>query len=144
MSGVRIYFDTSALVSWFVADAHTSALQEWAAGAAPRVLLSDFAAAEFAAVVSRAVRMGRFRVRAAERALGYFDRWRLQVEQRQTSSNDVAWCEQLVRDFRLKLDAPDALHLAIARADNVPLVTFDRRLAAASRAIGHQVIIPGE
>jgi uncharacterized protein len=141
---VQVYFDTSAVIPLFLTESHTLLMQDWIATTAPTVLLSDFAAAEFAAVVSRGLRIGRIRVRGAHAALTYFDEWRLQRLQRRTGGDDVAACERLVRDLRLKLNAPDALHLAIAMADNVPLVTFDQRLAAASRAIGHRVINPGK
>jgi hypothetical protein len=47
-----------------------------------------------------------------------------------------------VRRFDLRLRAPDALHLAIARRLDVPLVTLDRRLAAAARELGIAVEEP--
>jgi uncharacterized protein len=141
---VLVYLDTSTILPLLVDDAHTPIMQDWLVGVSVSVTLSDFAAAEFAAAISRGLRIGRFRARAADTALAQFDQWRLERQQRRTSSEDIVACERLVRDFRLKLNAPDALHLAIARADDVPLVTFDQRLAAAARAVNHRVIVPGE
>jgi predicted nucleic acid-binding protein len=48
-----------------------------------------------------------------------------------------------VRDFRLKLSAADALHLATAIVERITLVTFDRRLAEASMVLNTPVIVPG-
>ena len=143
-AGVQVYFDTSAVLPALIADPHTHVMQGWVAERALTVVLSDFTAAEFAAAISRGLRVGRFRARGAEAALSLFDSWRLRTQQRRTGSDDIASCERLVRDFRLKLNAPDALHLAIARSDSVPLVTFDHRLAVAARTINHRVIVPGE
>jgi hypothetical protein len=47
-----------------------------------------------------------------------------------------------VRRFELRLRAPDALHLAIARHLDVSLVTLDRRMAAAARELGIAVEMP--
>jgi predicted nucleic acid-binding protein len=41
-----------------------------------------------------------------------------------------------VRRFALGLRTPDALHLAICRRLDLPLLTFDRRQAAAAAALG--------
>ena len=142
--GVLAYLDASAVLPLFLADMHTDAMREWATDATWVVVLSDFGAAEFAAAISRAVRIGRLNEAAAATVLALFDRWRAQTEQRRAGGGDMAACESLVRDFRLKLNATDALHLAIASAENAPLVTFDERLATAARAIGHPAIIPGK
>jgi predicted nucleic acid-binding protein len=140
---VKVYLDTTAVLPLFLVDAHTSAMQAWAAAEIRAVMLSDFAAAEFAAAISRGVRISRLSATAATALLTLFDRWRLQTEQRPIGSGDIVACEGLVRDFQLKLSAPDAMHLAIARAESTPLVTLDERLAAASRATGHPAIVPG-
>jgi uncharacterized protein len=47
-----------------------------------------------------------------------------------------------VRRFKLKLRAPDALHAAICRRLELQLATLDRRLAAAARALGINVVVP--
>lgn len=139
---MQVYLDPSAILPLFVTDAYTSVMEDWSADVGFSAVLSDFAAAEVSAAVSRGVRTGRLEVERAEAALADFDRWRLQQHERYTGGNDIAECERLVRDFRLKLNAPDALHLALARAARVPLVTFDERLAAATRAAAHEAIIP--
>jgi predicted nucleic acid-binding protein len=47
-----------------------------------------------------------------------------------------------VRRFDLRLRAPDALHLAIARRLDAALVTLDRRMAAAAKEFGVAVEVP--
>jgi len=140
---VLAYIDTSAVVPLFLIEAHTPAMQAWVTGEGPRVILGDFTAAEFAAAVSRSLRMGHLTTSEAEAVLADFDLWRSHLEQRYTGRDDIASCERLVRDLQLKLNAPDALHLAIAMADDLPIVTFDERLAAAARSLKHRVVVPG-
>jgi predicted nucleic acid-binding protein len=137
------YLDTSAIVPLFLAESYTTAMQSWVDREAPVIILGDFAAAEFCATVSRHSRMAQISRKVAEATLADFDIWRGQVRQRMTSAADVARCERLVRDFRLKLSAADALHLATAIVERITLVTFDRRLAEASIVLNSPVIIPG-
>jgi predicted nucleic acid-binding protein len=139
---MQVYLDASAILPLFVTDTHTSIMEDWAGAAEFRVVLSDFAAAEVSAAISRGVRTGRLDPGRASVVLANFDRWRLQTYERHTAGDDIAECERLVREFRLKLNAPDALHLALSKSAQVPLVTFDERLAAATRAVAHTVIIP--
>jgi predicted nucleic acid-binding protein len=140
---VQVYLDASAVLPLFVTDSHTSIMEDWAADGGFTIILSDFAAAEVCAAVSRSVRTGRLELGRAEAVLADFDRWKLQTYQQRTAADNIAECERLVREFRLKLTAPDALHIALARAAKVPLVTFDERLAAATRATGYPAIVPG-
>jgi predicted nucleic acid-binding protein len=79
----------------------------------------------------------------ARTALGTFDEWRRRsTTRRLTSAGDIAACERLVRRFELRLQAPDALHIAIALADGATLVTFDERQAQAMRQLG-ECVVPG-
>jgi predicted nucleic acid-binding protein len=142
---VNFYLDTSAIVPLFLSDEHEQAMRVWASQEARRMFVSDFASAEFVGVVSRATRTRELSNRQAQAALQDFDAWRSRsVTLRPISSMDVAACERLVRDFNLKLSVPDALHLAIAMADGTSVVTFDWRLADASRRLGHPAIVPGD
>lgn len=107
-----------------------------------RIVVSEFAAAEFAAVVSRRFRMRHLSRIDADHVLADFDRWHLMVERQETRSFDVSGAARLVRDFELNLAVPDAIHLAIAIAEGTPLVTFDNRLAEAARKLKHPVVVP--
>jgi uncharacterized protein len=137
------YLDTSALVPLFLPETHTRVMQSWVGRETPVVMLGDFAAAEFCATVARHLRTAQITRRAADATLADFDEWRRQVRQQVTRATDVARCERLVRDFRLKLSAADALHLAIAIEEGLTLVTLDRRLAEASKLLQNPVAVPG-
>jgi predicted nucleic acid-binding protein len=135
------YLDTSAIVPLFLQDPHEEAMRIWLREEPRHVVLSDFAAAEFVGVVARFFRTRELTESMALKALSRFDNWRAHsVMPRVTSLGDVGACERLVRDFKLKLNVPDALHLALVMTDGLPLVTFDQRLASAARAVRHPVV----
>ena len=97
------------------------------------MIVSDLARLEFAAVVSRLARTGKFSGDQSVRALASFDMLRAACLPMTHGPRDFAFAEELVRDFSTKLVAPDALHLASARSAGASLATFDKRLAAAAR-----------
>jgi hypothetical protein len=101
------------------------------------------AAAEFVSAVSRMVRSGIFSAANAAEELADFEIWRagtaVSVE---LHAADARLAYSFLRRFDLKLRAPDALHLAIVRRVDATLVTLDRRLANAARALDIAVIQP--
>jgi predicted nucleic acid-binding protein len=109
----------------------------------PIFLVSDFCRVEFAAVVSRRVRMNRLTTETANLALRRFDDWLSRTVQIvRFASEQMALAGQFVRDFTSKLSAPDAIHLAIARHIGATLATLDDRLAEAARRHAVPVMIP--
>jgi predicted nucleic acid-binding protein len=141
---MMFYLDASSIAPLFVADDHSQAMQAWASSEPRTFVVSDFAAAEFAAVVGRAHRTGKLTIRQALEAFADFDQWRSRwVVARATNVADGKRCEGLVRNLDLKLSAADAFHLAIAMEDRLTLVTFDGRLADAGRAMGQSVLFLG-
>jgi predicted nucleic acid-binding protein len=130
------YLDASALVSMFCADAHTPAVRRLLHGA-ERLLVSDFAAAEFASAVARLHRTDLLDRDEAEAIFGGFDLWNASRTLRiEALPADMAAAAMLVRRLALGLRAPDALNLAIAQRARAILVTFDLRMAAAARSLG--------
>jgi predicted nucleic acid-binding protein len=101
--------------------------------------VADLAAVEFAAGISRWLRMGRVDVGQAEFALASFDMLRAQCLSYAHGRDDFALAELIARDFTTKLVAPDALHLASARNAGARLATFGARLAEAAKAQGVRV-----
>jgi predicted nucleic acid-binding protein len=141
---VSFYLDASVLVSFFVSDAHSPAADAWIDRAPNDIVVSDFAKVEFAAVMSRLVRMGAIDHSAANEALTDCDLWTASATRSvRLQSRDVALADRLVRDFTTLLAAPDALHLAIASNRGHTLITFDQRLADAARMRGAPVATPG-
>jgi len=137
----RFSLDASALLPLFVPDIHTKKLNAWLASDPRSLIVSDFAIAEASASISRRIRMGLLDTDLANEALAKLDGWVSRTTTRRlTSPGDIAACERLVRRFELKLQAPDALHIAIALGDGATLVTFDERQAQAMAGLGPCVV----
>ena len=138
------YLDTSVVVALLLQDAHSSKADAWLIRARPILLVSDFCTIEFAAVVSRRVRMNQLTAETANLALRKFDDWLSRAGQIvRCAPEQMALARQIVRDFASKLSAPDAIHLAITRHSGATLATFDDRLAEAARRHAVPVTIPG-
>ena len=133
------YLDASALVRLFVEDQAIPALGKYLAGRRD-LLTSDLAITEFTSAVCRLRREGRLTLDAATRA------YRELVDQiRQGTFRLVEFQpavhrgaeERLLATEGIELRASDALHLAAALLSGcTTLITYDRRLAEASRRHG--------
>jgi predicted nucleic acid-binding protein len=139
---LRAYFDTSAVIALFQEERHSPDLIQWIGQDNPSIHFSDFGALEFAAVVSRSVRSKRQTERWAAKAMGDFDSWRRDIVELTITSIQVGHAERLIRDFRSKLSAADALHVALAASGGLTLITFDKRMADAARMNDLAVLIP--
>jgi predicted nucleic acid-binding protein len=140
---VSHYLDTNVMVALLLQDAHSSKADAWLIRARPTFLASDLCTVEFAAVISRRVRMERLTAETANLALRRFDDWLSRTVQIvRWTPEQMATAGQMVRDFASKLSAPDAIHLAAARHSGATLATFDDRLAEAARRHAVPVMIP--
>ena len=128
------YLDTSVIVSMIVNDAHTTKAATWFDRTEPTSLVSSFAKAEFAAAVSRHVRVRLLSAAQGRTALDILDKW-LDGDTHLVNVNndDIESADRMVRDFETKLLVPDAIHLAVTKRLGATLVTFDARLAAAAK-----------
>lgn len=132
---MKLYLDTSVLVPLFSEDSHTARAEAVLADAS--VVVSDFAAAEFAAVTSRLVSTGELTRGSAHKVLSNFDRWRTsKVEPLLTVSADVQRAETYLRRLIPGLRTPDALHLALAEGADLVIATFDGGMARAAHVLG--------
>jgi hypothetical protein len=87
--------------------------------------------------------MREFTIEQAGFALAGFDIWLARGANRvEIGTGDIALATTYIRRFDLTLRTPDALHIAIARRIEATLVTFDRTMAAAARALGMAVATP--
>ena len=138
---MALYIDASVLVSLIWVEPDTQWAQALILPATAERLISDFAAAEVASAISRRVRMGQTTSQAASEILLRFDRWSVaDATSVQTTTADIAEAARLVRRFELRLRAPDALHLALARRHDADLVTRDQGMIRAAEMIGAAVI----
>jgi predicted nucleic acid-binding protein len=133
------YLDASALVRLFVEDQSIPALGESLAGRRD-LFTSDLAITEFTSAVCRLRREGRLTLDVATRA------YRELVDQIREGTFQLVEFhpavhrgaeERLLATEGIELRASDALHLAAALLSGcTTLITYDRRLAEASRRHG--------
>jgi predicted nucleic acid-binding protein len=137
---VSLYADTSLLVPLIARDAFNDRAEQFLDEARPALLISDFAAVEFASALALRVRTNEMTAEIARVAFAAFDAWAARFGPRlETTTGDVARAETFVRRLDLNLRAPDALHIAIAQRHGAALATFDARMADAARALGVEI-----
>ncbi|WP_421932586.1 type II toxin-antitoxin system VapC family toxin [Phenylobacterium sp.] len=133
---MSVYFDASVLVALFTHDLFSDRARAYVLTALPEVVISDFARAEFASVISRAVRTGDLSAAEASRIFSNFDAWTASSPLTETAPQDIKATEVWLRRLDMNLRAPDALNIAIAERLGASLATFDKRMAEAAFALG--------
>jgi predicted nucleic acid-binding protein len=132
------YVDTSVIVSFFIRDDHAVAARRWAAGG-PDIAISDWTMTEFTSALSHHVRLGALTDRERKMAELAFDRWAAGGIVLEVERDRFQDARTLMRVHR-RLRAPDALHLAIARHEGLPLATLDTDMRDAALAEGLTVV----
>jgi uncharacterized protein len=131
---LSVYLDASILVSLFTVDTLTARADAALRERSPLLMVSDFAAAEFASAMARRVRM---QVITADEARAVFDAWIARTTTLiSMTSADVTAAAGFLRRLDLALRTQDALHIAIAQRVGAALFTFDQQMASAARALG--------
>jgi predicted nucleic acid-binding protein len=129
--------DASAVVPFLVPEIASPTVDAFFGAAKEPLVISEFTAAEVASALSRLARTHKLTPSKAVERLADFDVWRATAaEDVDLHASDVRLANLYVRRFDLMLRAPDALHAAICRRADLRLITLDRRLAAAARALG--------
>jgi len=138
---VSVYLDASVLVALLTVDALTARADAFFRANTPVLIVSDFAAAEFASAVARRVRTGSITADEARSGFSAFDAWTAQATLREeTMTADIRAAEAFLRRLDLSLRTADALNIAIAQRLRAELVTFDRRMEASARLLGIAVV----
>ena len=110
---------------------------------ATELVISDFAAAEFASSIARRVRVGQTPRHEGQLILLAFDRWMLtSASIVEVASIDIALASTFLRRLDLTLRTPDAIHIALAQRLGATLATFDQHMAASARTLGVAVTEP--
>jgi predicted nucleic acid-binding protein len=113
---VSVYLDASVLVALFTNDPYTVRADTFLRANALVLIVSDFAAAEFASVIARHVRTRDITPNNARIAFSTFDAWTARATQRtENKAADVAAAEAFLRRLDLTLRTPDAVNIAIAQ-----------------------------
>jgi uncharacterized protein len=134
---MSIYLDTSVLIPTLIGEPTSGAVKAYLIAAEQELLISDFASAEVASVLSRLVRTGALAAAAAVSRLADFDIWRAATSlPADLQAVDARLALAYVRRFELMLRAPDALHLAIANRLQATLATLDHRMVLAAQRLG--------
>ena len=134
---MSVYLDASVLVSLFTLDTLTARADAVLRERSPLLIVSDFAAAEFASAMARRVRMQIITADEARAAFSTFDAWIARTTTLiSVTSADVTAAAGFLRRLDLTLRTQDALHIAIAQRVGAALFTFDQQMASAARALG--------
>ncbi len=139
------YLDASVILPTIVDGPASAAVDAFIIANLNHLVISDFAAAEVAAALSRLVLMHKMDAADAAERMADFDAWRAEATDAvEVHASDVRLSNVLVRRFDLMLRAPDALHAAICRRTGDDLVTLVERMANAASALGIAVVVPGK
>ncbi len=139
-SRLDIYVDTSVVVQLIVDDVHTARAETMYLHNSGRILLGDFAAAAFASVISRRVRVGSLSTDEGRAAFTKLDQWMISDAYSVTmTSVDITTAPNFPRRLDLNLRAPDAVHIAICRRIGAVLANFDDKMTAAARALDVEI-----
>jgi predicted nucleic acid-binding protein len=130
------YLDTNGLIALLTADPLTARVTALLRQNTDPLIVSDFTATEFSAVVGRKTRIGAIIKQHALDALAALDQWLLRVLRVELEAGDISRADAVLRRLDLPLMAPDAIHIAIAQRVGATLVTFDQRMASAARTLG--------
>lgn len=140
---MSFYLDTNILVALLTPEPLSGRAQDFMRNNLERLIVSDFAAAEFVSAIARRVRTRETTIEDARRDLADFEVWVARsTERTELDAGDVATATAYLRRLDLTLLTPDALHIAIARRLGATLVTFDRSMAVAARVLGMAVAAP--
>jgi predicted nucleic acid-binding protein len=135
---LSVYLDASVLVGLFVEkDALAARARTIAVGDDEVLIVTDFAAAEFASVIARLRRMNSLNDDEAREIFGTFDTWHARfANSEDVEPADIRAATLIIRRLNLNIRAPDAINLAIARRLGASIATFDRGMAENARALG--------
>ncbi len=137
---MTLYLDASLLVALLTNDALTARADALLRSCMPTLVVSDFAAAEFASALARRVRTREITADEARLAFANFDIWAARATWRvETAAADVKAAEAFLRRLDLTLRTPDALNIAITQRVGATLGTFDEKMAGSARALGASV-----
>lgn len=134
---MTVYVDTSVLGAYYCPE-NLSAAAERAITALDALVISPLTEVEFVSLVMRKRRAGDFTPRKANKIMetfrahvadGYYTKIKIESEHFHVARDLIATNKHGLRTL-------DALHLALAQANALALLTADRSLAAAAKAAG--------
>ena len=138
---MSVSLDASVLVALLTADSLTARADAFLRANTPVLIVSDFAAAEFASAVARWVRTRDITVEEAQKGFLAFDSWTAQATLREEmAAADIRAAEAFLRRLDLGPRTADALNIAIAQRVRAALATFDQTMASSAGVLGIPVV----
>lgn len=135
---MRRYLDTSLWVGALTDEPRWSELRPWiSAQPLGSVHISWWSVTEFRSAIAKQVRIDPSRARLTTPILATFDRLvTLSVSVLSIDQSHFAAATGFVARPEVNLRSSDALHLAVAAAHGLELVTLDKRMATGGVAVG--------
>ncbi len=139
------YIDASAVVAVIGREAASLSVDRVIRDPHSVVLVSDLVIAESAAALARNGRVRGLPPPEMEQLFRELDVWAIGAgEAAAIASADISDANAFVRLPGMALRAPDAIHIAAARRLDATLLTLDKGMALAARALGLPCINPAE
>ena len=138
---MSVYLDASVLVSLFLPDSNSRSALQRIRRMRETLIVSDFAAAEFASGVAKRVRTRESTRADAHAAFAEFDDWVARsADHTELTSADIGATTRLLRRLDSTLRTPDALHVALVQRIGARLFTLDARMKAFAKQEGIGVV----
>lgn len=140
----RAYFDTSAVVAYYVPESLSTEVQRLYRAVTERAI-SDLVEVEVLSALSLRVRIGDLQRTDAERIARMLER-HLEgglYTRRHLHTAHYRLARDFIARFDLPLKAPDALHLALCAAEGLSIITADEQLARNAQALGLEARLIG-
>lgn len=140
---MKVWLDANVLVALIIDESTSDSIAATLENLEHRPLVSDLAVAEASAAVARLARTGEKTRPEAETLFEELDLWVASAsESVRMTPDDLADAITLVRQPDLALLTPDALHIAGARRLGLTLITLDKGMARAAKALGVDCMNP--
>ena len=132
-----LYLDTAIVLTLFVREAMSESVGKWIASRRQPLAFSDWGLTECASALGIRQRRGELDAASASRAFRAMSTFANEsCELIACAGHHQKEAQALLARFDLPLRAGDALHLAISQHVQATLVTSDKQLMAAAKAIG--------
>ena len=139
---MKIYLDTSFLVALWSNEPMTFAAQKWISGQpAENLSISRWCITEFSAAMAGKLQTGSItELERAEALAAFGNAVRRSFSVLDVDQHAFQRAAIFVNQANLQVRSGDALHLAIAAGESLPILTFDLRMQAAAKALGIGVL----
>ncbi len=134
-----IYIDTSFLTPYYLREATSEAVtQVLTTLPAGELVISTWTRVELASLLARRVRMSEITSAFALQVMAIFDHdsQNTFVVLEPTASEFLEASSLVLQDPNLGLRGPDALHLAVAKTNALPIYSLDARFISAANSLG--------